>query len=113
MKWLLLASTLISSSALADELPTSMMGAWTMGDEEGIMDRAVNDPSDFIVEKHRYLTVDFVCIITHIKKLSENDYIVQSRCEYDGGDDKIPPSINVSEFEMKGKRLRVTPATGS
>ena len=93
-------------------LPDAMLGSWTMGDEEGIMERADKDHGDFLVEKDKYYTVDDVCTILHIEKLG-NSYMVQARCDYEGDDPLIPGKIYDSGFEMKGDRLRVTPATGS
>ena len=103
---------LLAAPAYAeDTLPDAMVGSWTMGDEEGIMECA-DQPSDFIVEKDKYYTVDDVCTILHIEKLG-NSYMVQARCDYEGNDSLIPGKVYDSEFEMKGDRLRVTPATGS
>ena len=120
MKKLLLAGVMLAfaSPAYAEvQLPDAMLGSWSMGDEEGIMDRTDKDSGDFVVEKDAYYAVDTACTIVHIEKL-ENSYIVQASCAYDDGgvgdsDPPFPPTINTSEFEMKGDRLRVTPATGS
>ena len=120
MKKLLLAGVMLAfafPAYAADTLPDAMLGNWTMGDEEGVMDRADKDSGDFFVEKDTYYAVDTICAIKHVEKLG-NSYIVQAICKYDSGDvdDKdapFPPTPNTSEFEMKGDRLRVTPATGS
>jgi hypothetical protein len=115
MKVTVLAGMLLLAAPAyaADSLPDVMLGNWTMGDEEGIMDRADKDSADFLVEKDKYYAVDDACTILHVEKLAENSYLVQARCAYDGADPSIPSEIYVSEFELKGNRLRVTPATGS
>jgi hypothetical protein len=95
-------------------LPDAMVGNWSMGDEEGIMDRAGPDSGDFEVKKDHYYAVDTACKILHVERLTKGSYIVQASCYYEGDD---PPSVfhitDTSEFELKGDRLRVTPATGS
>jgi hypothetical protein len=106
---------LLAASAYAsDSLPDAMMGDWSMGDEEGIMDRAGPDSGDFEVKKDYYYAVDTACKILHVERLTKGSYIVQASCYYEGDD---PPSVfhitDTSEFELKGDRLRVTPATGS
>ena len=66
---------LLAAPAYAeDTLPDAMMGYWSMGDEDGIMERA-DSPSDFIVEKDKYYTVDDVCTILHIEKLTGTSYL--------------------------------------
>jgi hypothetical protein len=116
MKTFLLAGMIaFAAPAYAVELPDAMMGSWTMGDEEGIMDRAGKDTGDFLVEKEHYYAVDTACDILHIEKIG-NSYIVQANCHFDdsgGPDSSYQPHTETSEFEMKGDRLRVTPATGS
>jgi hypothetical protein len=76
---------LLAAPAYADELPDAMLGSWTMGDEEGIMDRTDKESGDFVVEKDAYYAVDTACTILHVEKL-ENSYIVQSTCMYDSGE---------------------------
>jgi hypothetical protein len=97
----------------ADKLPDAMMGNWSMGDEEGIMERVDKDKADFIVEKDKYYAVDAVCTILHTTKMSEYDYIVQSRCAFDGDDPLIEPRTGTSEFELKRDKLRVSPVDDS
>jgi hypothetical protein len=105
---------LLAAPAHADpQLPDAMMGSWTMADEEGIMDRTSPDSGDFDVKKDYYYAIDTACKILHVERVG-NSYIVQASCYYEGGP---PPSVlpvtDTSEFELKGDRLRVTPATGS
>lgn len=94
------------------QLPDAMMGSWSLGHEEGIMERVGADSGDFNVEKDKYSGVDSERKILHVEKLAENLYTVQASCAYpDGGG---PATIDTSEFELLGKdKLRVSPVRKS
>jgi len=110
-KLLLLTGMMLAVAApahAADSLPDAMMGSWSLGDEEGIMERVGPDSGDFYVAKDKCTGVDDECTILHVEKLAENLYTVQASCAYpDGGG---PATIDTSEFELLGKdKLRVSP----
>lgn len=116
MRAILLAGMIaFAAPVYAAELPDEMLGSWSMGDEQGIMDRVPDDQADFDVQRDRYHTVDFECEIKYVSAMMREHpfYLVQAVCHYDGGDDVYPPKTNLSEFEMVGDRLKVTPVHGS
>jgi hypothetical protein len=122
MKWIALAPSaaiagmLLVTSAYAMEpepefyryeLPDNMMGAWSMADEEGNMERVPEGQGDFHMEKYWFNGVDTECAIRNVEKLGEA-YTVHAHCRI--VDEDYNPEhqwYEVLQFELHGNILHV------
>ena len=85
------------------------MGSWGMDGKGGDGLVRYPDGADFYVGKGEYNGVDSECKILKVEKLAKNKYTVQASCHYEGLADNDPHTIETNQFELRGKRLLVTP----
>jgi hypothetical protein len=80
-----------------------MMGAWSLENEEGNMERAPKDGGDIYFEKYWFTRVDTECAVRSVNKVGEA-YTVAAHCHII--DDPNSPQWDITiELEVHGDIL--------